>query len=72
MIMETNEPVRAAAWRSIMSTYVVCTQDRAIAPALQRDMAKRAGEIIEWDTSHSPFASRPDLVAGLIETLVRT
>jgi hypothetical protein len=30
-------------------------------------MAAAAGaEVIEWRSSHSPFLSRPDLVAGLV------
>lgn len=71
MLSETNEPVRAAAWRGIPSTYVICSDDRAILPALQRRMSARAGDLIEWATSHSPFASRPDLVGDLLERLAR-
>ena len=59
------------AWRNTPSTYVVCIQDRTVPPALQRRMAAHAGDVVEWDTSHSPFASRPDLVADLIESLTR-
>ncbi len=55
-----------AAWEDIPSTYVVCTDDRAIAPELQRRLAARTGEIIEWPTSHSPFFSRPELVVDLL------
>jgi pimeloyl-ACP methyl ester carboxylesterase len=72
MLSETNEPVRAAAWRTIPSTYIVCSEDRAIPPALQRTMAKRASNVIEWSTSHSPFASQPALVADLIVALARS
>jgi len=48
--------------------YVMCLQDRAIKPALQRLMLERAGcdPVIEIDTDHSVWASRPDeLVAAL-------
>lgn len=56
-----------AAWRTIPTTYVVCTEDRMIHPDTQRDMAAAAGaEVIEWDSSHSPFLSHPDLVADLV------
>jgi pimeloyl-ACP methyl ester carboxylesterase len=61
----------AAAWRTLPSTYVVCKQDRAILPELQRKMATRTGDVVEWDTSHSPFASRPELVADLCERFAR-
>jgi hypothetical protein len=64
------EPYRPA-WRDITSTYVVCNQDRAIDPAAQRVMAQRATEVHAWDTSHSPFFSRPDLVVDLLSVLAR-
>jgi pimeloyl-ACP methyl ester carboxylesterase len=66
MLSESSESVRVAAWRTIPSTYVVCGQDRVILPELQRVLAKRATHVVEWDTSHSPFASRPELVADLL------
>jgi pimeloyl-ACP methyl ester carboxylesterase len=69
MMSDGAEPVRAAAWRDIPSTYVVCALDRGILPELQREMSERATRTVEWPTSHSPFASRPDLVADLIESL---
>jgi pimeloyl-ACP methyl ester carboxylesterase len=60
-----------AAWETIPSTYVVCTEDRAVAPALQRALARRCTRTIEWPTSHSPFLSRPDLVADLLIDLAQ-
>ena len=54
------------AWRETPSTYVVCLEDRAIPPELQRHMAQRADQVVEWHTSHSPMLSRPDLVADLL------
>jgi pimeloyl-ACP methyl ester carboxylesterase len=60
-----------AAWKTIPTTYVVCTEDRMIHPDTQRDMAAAAGaETLEWSSSHSPFLSHPDLVADLIAGLV--
>lgn len=53
----------AAAWQSLPSTYVVCTEDQAIHVELQRRMATRAEEVVTWETSHSPFMSQPDRVA---------
>lgn len=61
--------VSGAAWREIDSTYVVCTKDRAIHIGLQQELAERAGNVVTWDTSHSPFVSRPDLVAELLAGL---
>ncbi|MFN0028539.1 MAG: alpha/beta fold hydrolase [Acidimicrobiales bacterium] len=54
------------AWRSTPSTYVVCARDRAFHPDGQRLVAARAGAVLEWDTGHSPFISRPDLVSTLL------
>jgi len=58
--------VEAAAWREKAATYVVCTDDRALPVALQRSNAARIGNAVEWPTSHSPFLSRPGLVADLL------
>jgi pimeloyl-ACP methyl ester carboxylesterase len=59
-------PVRRAAWQERPSIYAVCTDDRAVPVPLQRVLAARAGEVVEWPTSHSPFFSRPDLVTSLL------
>lgn len=59
------------AWRSVPSTYVVCTDDRAIDPAIQQRLATRCGTTLSWATSHSPFCSRPDLVAGVLLDLLQ-
>jgi pimeloyl-ACP methyl ester carboxylesterase len=52
----------------VARSYVVCTQDRAIPPALQRRMAsERASEVAELDADHSPFLSRPHELARLLD-----
>ncbi|MGH9017970.1 MAG: alpha/beta hydrolase [Acidimicrobiales bacterium] len=56
----------AVAWRHRRSTYAVCTLDGIVHPAMQRVLARRADAVVEWPTGHSPFLSRPDLVAGLL------
>ena len=63
-----ESPARIA-WRTTPSTYVVGREDRVIQPDLQREMAQRAEEVIEWDTSHSPMLSRPDLMVDLLDRL---
>ena len=56
-----------AAWRSVPSTYIVCTQDRAISLRLQREVfAPRAQQVFEMATSHSPFLSQPGALAELL------
>ena len=54
------------AWKATPSTYVVCARDRAVDPDLQRAMARRCGSVREWETGHSPFVSRPDLLVALL------
>ena len=56
----------AVAWRDRRAVYAVCTADECVAPDLQRIMAARCDEQVEWDSDHSPPASHPDLVAELI------
>jgi pimeloyl-ACP methyl ester carboxylesterase len=58
----------AAAWRTVPSWYLVARQDRAIAPDLERYMAKRANaHTEEVDASHAVMVSRPGVVANVIE-----
>jgi pimeloyl-ACP methyl ester carboxylesterase len=56
----------AVAWRTRPSTYVVCADDLAIHPGVQRLLARRCTDSVEWDTGHSPFLSRPDAVTSLL------
>jgi pimeloyl-ACP methyl ester carboxylesterase len=57
---------RAVAWREKPSTYIVCTDDRALPVTLQQSNANRLGTVFEMPTSHSPFLSRPDDLARLL------
>jgi pimeloyl-ACP methyl ester carboxylesterase len=62
-----EEPVPHPAWRTTPSTYVVCANDMALPPELQRYVfAPRATETIELQTGHSPFLSQPAAVADLL------
>jgi pimeloyl-ACP methyl ester carboxylesterase len=62
-----SEPVPAAAWRDIPSTYVVCTEDRSLPVGVQREVfAPRAGEVVELVASHQPYYSMPDRIAELL------
>jgi pimeloyl-ACP methyl ester carboxylesterase len=66
------QPTTVAAWHTIPSTYVVCSQDLALPPSWERLLAKRATEVLELDSSHSPFLSMPDKVADVLEDVART
>lgn len=61
-----SDPVAEAAWRSVPSTYLVTTEDRAVPPRLQRRLAARAGERADLPCGHSAWLVRPDLVAEAI------
>lgn len=61
-----QQPVQAAAWQQVASTYLVCTQDRGTPVAAQREFARRAGAVVEMDVGHHPFLSQPEAVAELI------
>ena len=64
-------PTGAEPWREIPSTYVVCARDRAIHPDFQRWMSSRADTAVTFDTDHSPFMSRPDEFADLLDGIAR-
>ncbi|MFI7686858.1 alpha/beta fold hydrolase [Streptomyces griseoaurantiacus] len=65
----TGQPVGAAAWQRVPSTYVVCARDRGTPPSLQREYARRAGTVVELDTGHHPFLSAPAAVRDLLPSL---
>ncbi|MEU1569099.1 alpha/beta hydrolase [Streptomyces mirabilis] len=60
------------SWKRTPSTYVVCAQDRAIDPGLQRKLASRCIDVREWQTGHSPFVGQPELVVELLQELLAT
>ena len=59
-------PVGSPAWRVKPSTYVICTEDRAIHPDQQRFFAERCSHVVELPASHSPMLSMPDRVAEIV------
>lgn len=63
---------------SIPRTYVLCTEDRMLMPALQREIVRdvdtRSVEptrVVELHSSHSPFLSQPQRVADIIHAAAR-
>lgn len=57
------------AWKTKPSFGIVATDDKAINPALERSMYKRAGIIVtEVKASHVVYLSQPQAVAKVIET----
>lgn len=67
-----RESLKAVAWKTIPSWYVVATQDRAIDPDLQRFMAKRMkAQTTELTASHVPFLSQPIKIAEIIKSAAK-
>jgi len=67
------EPSGPPAWRTVPSWYLVASDDRAIPPATERLMARRAGATtVEIPSSHVAMISHPDAVTTLILEAVRT
>jgi pimeloyl-ACP methyl ester carboxylesterase len=64
-----EQPVQAAAWQQLPSTYLVCTEDRGTPAERQREFAGRAGSVVEFDTGHHPFLSQPAAVRDLVLSL---
>lgn len=46
----TTTPVRAAAWREIPSTYLICARDNGTPAAFQHQQAQRARAVVELET----------------------
>jgi hypothetical protein len=65
-----EQPLRAAAWRSVPSTYVICERDNAIPVFAQEAMAARASTTQRLDTDHSPFLTRPEAVVDVIRSVI--
>jgi pimeloyl-ACP methyl ester carboxylesterase len=63
-----TEPLTAAAWRCVPSTYVICERDQAVMRPRQEAMAQRASRISRLSAGHSPMLSQPEALATIIET----
>lgn len=63
-------------WGSVPRSYLTCSQDMAIRPALQRKFIVAADDafpdnptqVVQLDASHSPFLSVPEALAEVIAT----
>lgn len=56
------------AWLDLPSYYLVASEDQAVPPVLQREMAERMGAIVtEIASSHAPLLSHPREVAEFLD-----
>jgi len=69
-VRAVRQPITAAAWRSIPSTYVICERDNAIPVPAQEMLSQRAGQVRRLDSGHSPFLSQPDAVVAIVRELM--
>src|SRR5262249_40358307 len=65
----TQQPVRAAAWHDLPTTYMVCTEDQGTPAAAQREFSRRADKGIEGKAAPHPFLSQPQTVADIVASL---
>jgi pimeloyl-ACP methyl ester carboxylesterase len=61
-----SQPVQAAAWQHVPSTYLVCAQDQGTPATRQREFAGRATRVVELEAGHHPFLSQPAEVRDVI------
>jgi pimeloyl-ACP methyl ester carboxylesterase len=62
----TQQPVEAAVWGRVPTSYLVCAQDRGTPAERQREFARRADRVVEVDAGHHPFLSQPAFVRDLV------
>lgn len=66
-VVATPVVTTAARFGRVPRTYVECTEDRALGPALQRRiLAAQPCDVTRLASSHSPFYSQPDALAGIL------
>jgi pimeloyl-ACP methyl ester carboxylesterase len=75
-VVPFTEPVQVPddkreAFAALPRAYVVCLQDLAIPPALQKRMQAAAGcdPVIELDTDHAPMLSRTKELIGILDRI---
>jgi pimeloyl-ACP methyl ester carboxylesterase len=66
-----RQPCSLTAMPAVESTYVVCDEDRIVMPEWSRRIAHEwlNAELIEMPGSHSPFLSRPEDLAEVLNGL---
>jgi pimeloyl-ACP methyl ester carboxylesterase len=65
--------ITAANYGRVPRVYIECLRDRAIPPALQKQMysALPCKRVLSIDTDHSPFLSRPDELVTHLHAIAR-
>lgn len=63
-------PVTRAGWRDLPSTYILLTQDSACPTTTQRQVCRQAETVVELAGSHSPFLSKPAILADILAGII--
>jgi pimeloyl-ACP methyl ester carboxylesterase len=59
--------VESVGWRAVATTYVICSGDRRIAPAVQRQLAlTRATTIVELEAGEHPARSHAEALTQIL------
>lgn len=74
-----SHPAQHEGWRDVTITYILCKNDAAVvtewiqrpAVTLLQEHGLGRPEVIELESSHSPFLSHPERCAELIREAVR-
>ena len=62
-----SDPAGPPQWRRHASTYVVCSEDRVLAPRIQREIySTRAQRVVTLSSGHSPFLSQSQQLAQVL------
>ncbi|ANN20697.1 hypothetical protein SD37_37320 [Amycolatopsis orientalis] len=61
-----DESPEGTAWKDTPTTYIACTEDRAIVPDVFAHYAARCETTVTWRSGHSPYLSRPVELATLV------
>ncbi len=71
--LPSTEPCPLTALPDCPSAYIACAHDRVIDPAWQRRAAREqvGVEPVELEADHSPFLSRPALLADALASIAR-
>jgi pimeloyl-ACP methyl ester carboxylesterase len=70
-LSDIDVALQSVAWGTIPSTYVVCTEDRAIPPEYEEQWAtERATAKIEVPFDHAPGLSHPTELANILADII--
>jgi pimeloyl-ACP methyl ester carboxylesterase len=70
-ILDSNQTPHAVGWHEHPSTLLLCQQDETASTEYFQVYAKRATQVIELPTGHTPQLSHPEIVADILDGVAR-